>query len=489
MVLILLVGLLGKTTDIVQRKASDYKYNPFFEHTEDFDVIFMGSSHVINAIFPMELWNDYGITSYNFGGHGNHLATTYWVLRNSLDYTKPKVVVIDCLALGSMQKTSDNFSNVHLSFDAFPLSITKIKGVEDLLNDPEIDRKINEGIITETEKRTKIGLLWDYSVYHTRWEKLGIEDFEVSSTVEYGAESRIQISYPGKIVENSGAKLTEETVGVIYLRKMIEECQNKDIEVILTYLPYPVGNETIWMDVNMVYDIAKEYGVPYINFLEEEIVDYNTDCYDDASHLNPSGGWKVTNYLGEYLQNNYNLIDHRGDKDYSYWDEDYEAYENYKDTRFASVSDLNTFLMLLEDDNYGFVMNIGDSTIFNDSITINLLKNKGIDVAKINEETKYIIVCGNDVEVINSDINVDGTYKDLKELLVLNSNTLSVLEGRISITVFDIDEKHRIVDYSEFGIPRAIEMDERYPNQYGVIVLSSKATRLENSNAHHFISE
>ena len=237
MVAVFSVLILSRATDIMQRKSSDYKYIPFFEHAEDIDVLFMGTSHVINAVFPMELYNDYGITSYNFGGHSNQLATTYWVMKNSLDYAKPKLMVIDCLALEGMQKTSSNFSYVHLSLDTFPLSTTKVSAVNDLLEDEEIDRLINEGTITETEKRTKLGLLWDYSVYHTRWEEnLGIGEFEPESTLEYGAESRVQIAAPGQIANNPGTTFTNETVGMQYLRKMIEECQSNDIDVLLIFI-------------------------------------------------------------------------------------------------------------------------------------------------------------------------------------------------------------------------------------------------------------
>ena len=62
------IGLLCPLTDLMERKSSDQKYESFFQQEQDFDVLFMGTSHVINAIFPMELWNDYGVVSYNFGG-------------------------------------------------------------------------------------------------------------------------------------------------------------------------------------------------------------------------------------------------------------------------------------------------------------------------------------------------------------------------------------------------------------------------------------
>ena len=87
----------------------------------------------------MELWNDYGITSYNFGNHDAQLPTTYWVMKNVFDYQKPKCVVIDGHYLEFNRKTSaTNFMNVHIALDTFPISKTKINAVMDLLDDPEL---------------------------------------------------------------------------------------------------------------------------------------------------------------------------------------------------------------------------------------------------------------------------------------------------------------------------------------------------------------
>ncbi len=133
----LLAVSLNFLTNLMERKYSITKYQPFFEQEADFDVLFAGSSHVIQSIYPMELWNDYGIVSYNFGGHGNPIPTSYWIIKNAMDYTSPKLIVIDCLMLEYNIKMSKLYSQVHDSLDAFPLSATKIKATADLLNDPE----------------------------------------------------------------------------------------------------------------------------------------------------------------------------------------------------------------------------------------------------------------------------------------------------------------------------------------------------------------
>ena len=72
--------MLGWLAGLTQRKDSDFQYGPFFQQKEPFDVLFFGSSHILYGAYPMELWEDYGIVSYNLGGHGVHIPTTYWVM-------------------------------------------------------------------------------------------------------------------------------------------------------------------------------------------------------------------------------------------------------------------------------------------------------------------------------------------------------------------------------------------------------------------------
>lgn len=392
-VLCLLAVSLKFLTGIVERKSSVFKYQPFFEQEQDFDVLFMGTSHVINGIFPMELWRDYGIVSYNFGGHANTLPTSYWVMKNALDYTSPKLMVIDCLGLGSNgMKTSGEFSYVHLSLDAFPLSRTKFETAMDLLDDPVAEKKAVEGELKDVRARTKMSLLWDFSVYHPRWNEISKTSFDSGKSKEKGAESRIAISAPAEIpYVPPDKKLEEDTTGVSYLRRMIEECQNQGIEVLLVYLPFPAGKGA-QMDAHRVSDIAKEYGVGYLNFLSMGVVDYGIDCYDKDSHLNPSGARKVTDYLGKYITSHYAMEDRREQEAYKGWHNDYNDYKAFKAENLKKQTALDVYLMLLADKNYDVLIEVRDQAIWKNAYYVSLLENLGIDAGRIGDRTDCILV-------------------------------------------------------------------------------------------------
>lgn len=378
MTICLLFISLQYLTDLMELKNSDMIFLPFLEQDEDFDVLLMGSSHMILGVYPMELWNDYGIVSYNMGGHGERIPTTYWMMENALEHTTPQLVVIDCVYLYAEEKTNDAFSNIHTSFDAFPLNSTKLSSIYDLLDDPEMDRMIQEGTARELRKRTGMELYWDFSIYHTRWNELNETDFIVSRVKNKGAEYMAAIGTPIEVTKIPiEKKLEGETTGVRYLRKMIEDCQSREIEVLLVFVPFP-AEESRQMDANRVYDIADEYGVNYINFLDMNIVDYNTDCYDENSHLNASGGQKVTEYIGQYIAENYDIPDQRNNPAYDSWYEDYRDWTEEKVNILKDTDQLDVYLMLLADQHLEAEIEINNPAIWEDEYYVRFLNNIGV---------------------------------------------------------------------------------------------------------------
>ena len=75
---------------------------------------------------------------------------------------------------------------------------------------------------------------------------------------------------------------------------------------------------------------AAEQGVDYVDFDTEEIraqvgLDPAVDYYDQG-HVNLTGSVKVSEWLGNYLDQTYDLPDHRGEEAYAQWDIDLQAY-------------------------------------------------------------------------------------------------------------------------------------------------------------------
>lgn len=324
---ILVFMMLGIATKVMQRKDSIEKYDNFFEMAEQTDVLFLGSSHVMNSINPVQLYAERGITSYNMSKSGGMLTESYWTLVNALDYCEPKCVVVDLWALdrdykyldigdeGEEQSAIQNrVSLFHNNMDAFPLSKNKIAAINDLISDAEIRKEF----------------YWDFTLYHDRWSNLNRRDFEVlkgnvnrnellgaKRITEHDAE--IDLFQP----ENIGECVPQDTVCLQYLYKILDLCEERGIQVVMTFFPMATSFEEDWQAVNTGYKIQEERGIPFIDMLPHDtqtIIDYYTDMCD-GTHVNSNGMRKITSYIGEFLANNTDLEDHRNDADYSVWAE------------------------------------------------------------------------------------------------------------------------------------------------------------------------
>ena len=218
------LGFLGRTLAVADGPR---KNGPFLRDDREYDVLFFGSSHMINGVFPMELWKDYGLTSYNLAGHGASLAASYWELRLAVQYHKPKVAVLDVLFAGS-QTTEMSIGLAHEMLDSYPLSRLKVEAVRDLFE----------------ESGTRAEMLFPLDVYHSRWKDLDSEMVrrglrgEKDDSPEKGGQIRAGL-YP--LAQEPLVPVTsrreESSIALTYVEKFVTYCMENDIVPVLTYLP------------------------------------------------------------------------------------------------------------------------------------------------------------------------------------------------------------------------------------------------------------
>ena len=448
--LALAVGGLALLTDVTQRKDSVSKYSTFWADCSDLDILYLGTSHILNAVFPMELWAECGYTSYNLGGNSNTMAISYWTLMNALDYTTPKLVVLDCFEASYDARYRSTFF-AHHSLDAFPLSSTKAAAVCDIFSAPE-------------DRHLRSDFLFKFSLYHTRWKELSASDFISGSKTDKGAEPKIGISAPAQSTPTDKVlPSSPDNIGFLYLNKILDECENRGIDVLLTYLPFPAPEES-WMEANYVQTLAQERKVDYLNFLKLDVVNFATDCLDSTSHLNPSGAEKVTHYLGEYIREHYDIPDHRNDDSYAHWDEDYKKYLDAKAGQMFESDDLTIWLMLLSDSYFDCCFYIApQSPLLADKTVRSLIFNlgkaqTGIDGSALESGSACLIVKENGV------LKICAVPKDEPLTAVTTRGTFSI-EQRGSETslcldgedIYDAaDNVEAIVSYTAGDITRTV---------------------------------
>lgn len=329
--------------NLTERKGARNMTQELYDKGDEYDVLFVGSSHMILGVSPMQLWKEQGIPSYNMGKWGLYLPENYYVLKDTLRYCNPKLVVIDMYYFesDSYGYTNDDGwrGSVHDAFDIIPLSLEKKEAVQNIFSDYE---KVQEGF------------LFKYSYYHNRWEELNAGDF--SSKSGYGCTKggayQAEVEQPMAYHRIPADQMPENrTLGEEYVEKMIDLCASKGIAVLLVYLPHPATEEH-QMGANAVSRFAQEKGVAYLNFLDLDVVDFQTDLMDEDSHLNALGSKKVTHYLGNVLREYEPLVDKRNDPKYAEWNETYEKFCDYKIQLMEEQTELKSYLMLCNDTDF-----------------------------------------------------------------------------------------------------------------------------------------
>lgn len=384
--LCLTAGLLGGLTRLTQKKDSYAKHAEFFEQDAPYDVFFVGSSRMMNGVFPMELWAEHGIVSYNWAQAGHPPPAYYWVMRLALDYQQPKLMVIDCYGMHFDAKTTAVFGLMHISLDSFPLTLNKIRAVRDLMDDPAMAEGYNEG-----ERRSAFNLLWTFPVFHSRWSQLTEEDFHPRKNLTRGAIANAGMYGTDFVRDESESGRVFDTVGVDYLRRAVEECRSRGIEVLMTFIPLFADAEQ-QAAARYAGKIAEEYGVDYLNFFDLDVANYHTDFADSAGHLNTAGARKITKYIGDYLVERYGVPDRRGEKAYENWERDFALYTEAKNAELRAQEDLYHELMLLTRDRVDAALAVNDPGLFRDPLALELLNGLGLESEALTENVKLLLI-------------------------------------------------------------------------------------------------
>lgn len=275
------------------------------------DVLFLGTSHSYFAVDPMYIYEKTGITSYVFGGPGLRMDLAYMNLEDALKTQTPSVVFLDMSAIQfDFQQTE---AKCHKVLDQLPMSKSKIEYAFD----------------NESDEMKLLDALFPFFRYHSRWEELNEDDFKyVLDDLDETFIRGHYITYQSKVTEfhfyeDVDYVLTDRNLD--YLQRMKKLCEDKGVQLVLYKIPTPTWYES---QSKGAYELGEILDCPYLELFYEvdEIgLDVTTDFRDVNNHLNQRGAEKLSAYLGEYLEQNYNLEDQR-DKN-ERWNEDLKKYK------------------------------------------------------------------------------------------------------------------------------------------------------------------
>lgn len=429
----LLVGVIWRVNDVLCLKgfSAGYSMEAYYNQDPDtVDVVLIGNSHMFANVNPAVLWDEYGMAAYDLGAGLQPLWNTYYYLEEALKYQTPELIVID---VSNSTQTVDyqDSSRVAMNTLGLKTSGTSIANVEASVEYESVRMDYN----------------LKYPVYHTRYAELSENDFRADhGDANYDNYKGYALScisttsctlVPGIEEVTDVTPMTEKNEK--YLRMVIERVQDEGIPLLLTINPY----SGIMYDEKQIYNhaeqIAAEYGVDFIDFNEyyEEIgFDSMTD-FAEGQHLNYYGAEKFTSYLGEYITENYEVSDRRGESGYESWEANSEFYaKKAANIDLTKTTDEEAYLKKLfaNWDRYTICISCNGQYYQEQRAYLDVLADIGFDVWN---EHFWIIQGGEILYHADKRVSVPNYKVDLGDCTVAVWNRSIYLDNEIGDTVRD----------------------------------------------------
>lgn len=305
----------------------------FYELEENVvDVLFLGSSHCYCTINNASIWEEQGIASFSLSISGQDMAGTYHCLVEALKTQTPKLICVE--VFNATVKGYEVVGNLYRN----TLSLKYSKNFYDA---------VDSMVVAEEDKPT-YWLKWP--IIHTRYAELQREDFERDYPAYIGYSAAFKSQPMSEVILYKG----NETLAIPqeneeWLHKIIDLAEEKDIPLCFFVSPCIV-EEYQQMQLLYIEQLAEKRGIPYLNtisLMDELKIDVTQD-FMDRNHTNHFGSKKVSEYMAEYLKQNYELPDRRGDSRYQLWDENAEIREHeWQNYLLKSVQDIKGYLDLI----------------------------------------------------------------------------------------------------------------------------------------------
>lgn len=331
--IVLLVLAVFLARNVLRDKNGINRHTLFYEETTPVDLLVFGSSHAECSYSPLDMYEEYGIMSYNMGNSGERFPMTYYNIADAVERRCPKAIVVDLFMINEelayYRDWDESRTITWQALDSVRLSKIKLEETYNLFK----DKTFNE----------RLELFFYLPRYHSRWKELTEEDFDMKPRMNKGAISYenpamltiTDITYD-RTVSNKSKKPFEENVK--YLDKIKELCDSKGIELILVYFPYKM-DKGMTAYAQWINEYASKNGCEYIDFNEFEY-DYSKDFFDEG-HTNVMGQLKVTKYLGEILKNKEYYSDRRNGEFSDSWNRSLDEYKELKIEAIKNGKDIN----------------------------------------------------------------------------------------------------------------------------------------------------
>lgn len=298
----------------------------FYSEEEDsLDAVMIGASCVYRYWDCMHAWKEYGITSYDYSVGSMSAAATVFAIKDIEKTQKPQVLVFDVRKI--LSRFPDTVGGIWGTLDAQDYDSNRLAAVRYYcrLNGIPFQEALADmvDIIRYHDNHEALSGKLSWQLWDNRAdESMDQEGFYKGFAI---APEHAFVDAP----QNDRIKETtalEEKAEKVY-RDILEYCKEKNVPLLLVASPFAVTADDM-MEFNRMEEIAGEYGIPFLNanrHYGDMELDFSRDFYDE-NHVNLYGAEKYTDFLAEYILENYGPLEKGKGAVSEIWDGIYERY-------------------------------------------------------------------------------------------------------------------------------------------------------------------
>lgn len=300
-------------------KHAEMMFDGYYEKEEDtLDAVLIGNSHVYRYWQSAFAWKEYGIAAMPLSTSDMPCTALKNMAIEACKTQSPKVIVFDAEVFADTDPEPSN--KIYLLLENMKFSKNYFDTIDSFCSG--YDMKWSD----------RMQYYFPIIQFHSRWTDLSKDDFTEKSpsylnscyldkflndTIEYTEHSNTDERIPiGQVQERA-------------LRDLLEWCKEADVAIEFVAVPI-LHKEKKPAMVNYIGDIIEEAGFSFTNCNDPEFYEsfgFVEDVdFQDINHTNVNGSYKFVKVFGKYLQEKYELPDHRGEDKYLSWDEEAEAY-------------------------------------------------------------------------------------------------------------------------------------------------------------------
>lgn len=312
--LINVVGFLARPLDADSDNVS-YLYK---EDKDSLNVVFMGSSAIYRFWIPQQAYEEQNFTSLLLATAGQNLDTVPYLMEEVKKTQNVDLFVVEIrspLATEAHRIDGKDNEDVFLA----RLSYT-VMGMKQSFNRLKLIRNVLE----ENKENTKLEWMFPILKYHENISSMtgdqmidrlnGVDKEAIYTNITY----RVSKQKAPNFEDDASIVLPEEDKRSI--DRVEEKAKELGVKVLLVATPYIPNHTRAALHVQMNQYID-EQGYEYLNMTEklDEIGLELTEDFYDKNHTNISGAQKVTEYLADYIAQNYELKDCLNEKQKLRW--------------------------------------------------------------------------------------------------------------------------------------------------------------------------